>query len=180
MMDVVSAGMTDIGKQRDENEDSLLVDDALKLYVVADGVGGHQAGKVASQIVVETLSKGMACRNSDEGTEIISSLDPELTPDANHLLSMIHRANREVYINASSREDFRGMGSTISAVYLTDRTLIAANVGDSPIYLIRRDSIDLLSVPHTLDYERRRLSGNNETTVVEAHKHILTRARTAS
>jgi len=176
MMQVEAAGITDIGKKRPENEDSVLVDKDLGLYVVADGVGGHQAGKVASQIVVDTMSQGMKRHVEGGETEIITCLDPELTQEANRLLMLIHRANKEVCRNANSKAEYQGMGSTVSAVYLTNHTLVAANVGDSPIYLIRKGNTEELSVAHTVQNDDNFLKGQKEKAEIDAYKHVLTRA----
>ncbi len=138
MVIIESAGITDIGRKRKNNEDCLFLDDDQRLYVVADGMGGHQAGEVASKLVVETIQNYMRRFREEKGRE------------ANRLLSSIHLANQAVFQASRNKNSCQGMGSTVSAVYFTDNTLIAANVGDSPIYLVRDKSIKLLSVIHNL------------------------------
>lgn len=174
---VESAGISDVGRKRQNNEDALFLDDALKFYMVSDGMGGHQAGEVASHMVVETLANYLRRFKADKQVdEYIDTIDPALSEDANVLLSGIYLANREVYQASKEKSSCRGMGATVSAVYLTDDTLITSNVGDSPIYLVRRDSIDLLSVSHTLMADTRASTRGMSEEVPENFKHVLTRA----
>lgn len=145
-----SAGITDIGKKRKINEDSMFLDDKLGLYLIADGMGGHRAGEVASNMVVETISSYIKKLGEDDDTQEFSTPDQTLSSEANHLISAIRLSNRIVYQVSNGNEGYRGMGSTLSAVYFNKDTFIAANVGDSPIYLIHNGDIELISVPHTV------------------------------
>ena len=176
MITVESAGITDIGKKRQGNEDALFFDDALGLYVVADGMGGHRAGEIASKLVVDTISKYIrqASKNGDDASKSVS--DKTLSREANLLLSGIYLSNQVVHKASIQNEDFRGMGSTVSAVYFTPGTLIAANVGDSPIYLIRDGQIKLLSKPHTVLAEQQALNPPNAKKLGMEFRHVLTRA----
>lgn len=176
MIVVESAGMTDIGKHRKVNEDALFTDDDLGLYVVADGVGGHQSGEIASSLVVETMSRCMKRFNNGGNSEEFINPDPTLSNMANSLISSIQLANQDVHNSATGRKDYQGMGSTVSAIYFTDETLIAANVGDSPIYLIRDGAIDLLSVPHTMLYDQAFIDPDGTMKMKDTYKHVLTRA----
>lgn len=176
MIIVESAGITDVGKKRQGNEDALFFDDALGLYVVADGMGGHRAGEIASKLVIDTISKYVreASNNGDDAAK--SASDKTLSREANMLLSGIYLSNRVVHKASIQNEDFRGMGSTVSAVYFTAGTLIAANVGDSPIYLIRDGQIKLLSKPHTVLAEQQALNPANANKLGMEFRHVLTRA----
>ncbi|MBT8366666.1 MAG: protein phosphatase 2C domain-containing protein, partial [Deltaproteobacteria bacterium] len=176
MIVIESAGITDIGKKRQGNEDALFFDDALGLYVVADGMGGHRAGEIASKLVVDTISEYiLQSRNNGDPAEKNNS-DKTLSLEANRLLCGIQLSNKVVH-NASLENDAcRGMGSTVSAVYFANGTLIAANVGDSPIYLIRDGKIKLLSVLHTVLAEQAALNPENAQKLGMEFKHVLTRA----
>lgn len=176
MITIESAGISDRGKKRQANEDSLFLEDSLGLYVVADGMGGHLAGEVASRMVVDTI--GDYIRKRRESAEIDHPLngDKNLSPQANRLLSGIHMSNKVVHEAACSNSSYRGMGSTIAAVYFTDCTFIAANVGDSPIYLIRDGNIKLMSVPHTVIAEQTALNPENAARLGMEFRHVLTRA----
>jgi protein phosphatase len=176
MIIIESAGITDIGKKRKGNEDALFLDDNLGLYVVADGMGGHRAGEIASNLVVETMGEffQLSKNNGDVHGKVNS--DKTLSREANRLLSSIHLSNKVVHEASLGNDACRGMGSTVSAVYLTDGTLIAANVGDSPIYLIRDGKIKLLSVLHTVLAEQTALNPENAKRLGTEFRHVLTRA----
>ncbi len=176
MVIIESDGITDRGKKRKGNEDDLFLDDALGLYVVADGMGGHRAGEIASKIVVETISKYVKKSEGNVDNEQTVNDDETLSREANRLLSGIHLSNKVVHEASLANSSYRGMGSTVSAVYFTDTTLIAANVGDSPIYLIRDDKIKLLSVPHTVLAEQAALNPENAEKLGMEFRHVLTRA----
>jgi protein phosphatase len=176
MIVIESAGITDIGRRRKQNEDAFFVDDDMRLYVVADGMGGHNAGEVASRLVVETISdyikQDPAAHQMDDRVDAIANLSKEAT----QLLSGIHLSNHVVHKTSLSDTSYKGMGSTVSAIYFTDKTFIVANVGDSPIYLIREGTIKLLSVPHTLMAEQLELDPENAELLWSDFKHVLTRA----
>ncbi len=176
MILIESAGITDRGKKRQANEDALFLEDALGLYVVADGMGGHLAGEVASRLVVETIGDYIKSSQEKADTENLICFDESLSREANRLLSGIHLSNKVVHEAARGNSSYRGMGSTVSAVYFTDGTLIAANVGDSPIYLIRDGKIKLLSVPHTVMAEQAALNPKNAEKLGMEFRHVLTRA----
>ena len=174
MIEIESAGITDIGRKRKGNEDALFLDDALGLYLVADGMGGHRAGEIASQLVVQTISEYIL-KSKNNGGEVIN-LDRGLSLEANRLLSGIRLSNKVVHAASLDNEACRGMGSTISAVYFTEGTLIVANVGDSPIYLIRDGQIKLLSVLHTVLAEQAAMNPGNAEKLGLEFRHVLTRA----
>ena len=176
MIAIESAGITDVGKKRKGNEDALFLDDALGLYVVADGMGGHLAGEIASQLVVETISQHiLQFKNNGNAVKNVIG-DRTLSPEANQLLSGIHLSNKVVHEASLDNDACRGMGSTVSAVYFTDGTFIVANVGDSPIYLIRDGKIKLISVLHTVLAEQRALDPANAEKLGMEFRHVLTRA----
>jgi len=176
MILIESAGITDRGKKRKGNEDSLILEDSLGLYVVADGMGGHLAGEVASRLVVDTIGDYIKARQENADGENSISSDQTLSKEANRLLSSIHLSNKVVHETARNNSSYRGMGSTVSAVYFTEGTFIAANVGDSPIYLIRDGKINLLSVPHTVIAEQAALDPENAERLGMEFRHVLTRA----
>jgi len=170
---IESAGLTDVGRKRKINQDSLFLDDSLGLYVVADGMGGHNAGEVASRMVVEIISSSMAGSKRDSAAV---PGDDSLSPEANRLLHAVYLANHEVYRTSLENEAYRGMGSTVSAICFIDKTVVAANVGDSPIYLIRGGFINEISEPHTLAAEQSEGASPGAVQTDEALNHILTRA----
>ena len=177
MIIVESASMTDRGRKRRINEDALIAENGLGLYAVADGMGGHQAGEIASRLVVDTMNVCMRKFSADQSWGVAADvMDDTLSPEANQVLAAIRISNRLVYQTAQENQSCRGMGSTVSAAFFTDSTLIAANVGDSPIYLIRDHKIKLLSVPHTLLAEQAIWNPGNIEKLQSRFRHVLTRA----
>jgi len=173
-MHIESAGLTDIGRRREGNEDSFFIDDVLKFFVVADGMGGHKAGEVASRIVVETLKESM--QRYCSGQETPDLADSTLSAEAIRVLAGIQAANSSVHSLAQSSEEHHGMGSTVAAIYCTQSTIIAANVGDSPIFLVREASIKPLSVTHTVEAELSQLNAEKLNRIDPRYHHMLTRA----
>ena len=176
MIIIESAGITDIGKKRKINEDSFFLDDELGLYLVADGMGGHRAGEVASNLVSETISDYIKKLSKDNDTQEFNIPDETLSRKANHLISAISLSNRIAYQVSNKNEAYRGMGSTLSAVYFDKDTFIAANVGDSPIYLVHNGDIELISVPHTVIAELEAAGSKGSTQLGPDYYNMLTRA----
>lgn len=178
MFSVESTGITDVGKKRKGNEDSLFLDDSLGLYIVADGMGGHLAGEVASELVVDTIRDYMKrFKESDpQDVEEIEDQDESLSREANRLLSSIHIANRGVHQVAQTNQSYSGMGSTVSAVYMADDSLIVANVGDSPVYLVHNGNIELLSVIHNVITEQSAINPEAAKQISDKYKYLLTRS----
>lgn len=128
-MPLAAHGVTHPGR-RPTNEDSLLVDPARGLFIVADGMGGHNAGEVASDIAVRTIGAFFA-----EATP--------LTPARLNLA--IQAANEEILATASGQSDYAGMGTTVVAALLDEKHAFFANVGDSRAYLWRKGTIKRLT-----------------------------------
>jgi PPM family protein phosphatase len=176
-----AAGLTDVGRKRTMNEDSFATADALGLYVVADGMGGHAAGEVASRLAVESISRhisgtstGVATAPSETTTQ---SLDEDLPLPARRVLAAIRLANQEIARSVRQDQSMRGMGTTVVLAYIQGRRAYIGSVGDSRAYLVRGGSIVQLTDDHTFVNEQVRAG---TLTVAEARRHparnILTRA----
>ncbi|THB62915.1 MAG: serine/threonine-protein phosphatase [Desulfovibrio sp.] len=177
MITLESAALTDVGKKRKGNEDSFFRDDDLQLYVVADGMGGHQAGEVASNLLVETVQGYMRRFQEEEGdVDELEDSDDSLSQEANRLVSSVYLANRVVNQFALSRDTYTGMGTTVSAVSFTEDSFVAVNVGDSPIFLIRDNKIQVISVFHTVEAEQALLDPEGKSKLGKQFSHMLTRA----
>ncbi|MGW8188390.1 MAG: PP2C family protein-serine/threonine phosphatase [Desulfobacterales bacterium] len=176
MFVIESAGLTDTGKKRKDNQDTLLVDDVLGLYIVADGMGGHRAGEVASRLVVESMRAHIQrCLNGETPVEA-ESADTTLSAEANRVLAGILLSNRVVHDAANRTTACRGMGATVAVLYFDDRTLVAANVGDSPIFLVHKGRLERLSVPHTVLAESEVANLFGVQQLGAEFSHVLTRA----
>ena len=175
MIIIDSAGLSEIGKKRRDNEDRMLVNDTLQLYAVADGMGGHQAGEVASQMALDTLQTYFQNPGKSD-PQVSRASGRRLSEKANDLLRGIRLSNCKVHEASRANSAHRGMGTTVAAVCFTDDTIIAANVGDSTIHLIRNDEITLLSVTHTLLAEQAAIDEEFAERLGGELGHVLTRA----
>ncbi|MDQ6818552.1 MAG: Stp1/IreP family PP2C-type Ser/Thr phosphatase [Actinomycetota bacterium] len=150
---------TDPGRQRRDNEDSAFV--RAPLFVVADGMGGAQAGEVASRIAIEAFERGL----------------PETGTAEARLADRVREANRQIYERSLEERDRAGMGTTLTAAYLDDSRITIAHVGDSRAYLFRHGSLARLTQDHSLVEE---LVKQGKLTEEEAAEHpqrsIITRA----
>ena len=127
-------GVTHTGHVRKTNEDTLLIDLDLGLFLVADGMGGHVAGEVASRLAADTIRSFVA--RSREGGKCTwpYGIDPDLSFAANRLRTAVQMANRRVFRASESRDEYTGMGSTVVAALIEGDQLAFAGVGDSRIY----------------------------------------------
>ena len=126
-------GATDVGRKRKGNEDALLINEDMGLYIVADGMGGHAAGEVASQEAVEAVF-GMVKRGIGELRELVDPVSEEDSRAASRLMeSAIQAATYMVFSMAEMDRTKSGMGTTISALLVLNNFAIFAQVGDSRI-----------------------------------------------
>jgi protein phosphatase len=122
------------GPVRTVNEDSWLLQGDLGLYAVADGMGGHNAGEVASRLALDALSGFIGRSATDSDLSWPYGVDPELSFQANRLRTGIHLANRRVFRAAESRDDYTGMGTTLVSLLVMDHRVVVGHVGDSRVY----------------------------------------------
>jgi len=148
-MKILSCSITDLGKKRIHNEDSYLSDDNLGLFIVADGMGGHAAGDVASKMAVETVIEYMNETIADPEITPPFGTDANLSTDENQLKLSIQLANKKIYQKASSDMNYKGMGTTIVVLYHRNNYLNVAHVGDSRAYHIRDGEIKLITEDHS-------------------------------
>lgn len=175
---IKSFGISDVGFKRNHNEDYFSIEDALGLYVVADGMGGHQAGEVASRVAVEMVNNSFRRWSEEEAQEyeLFGYPDSSVTLRGNYVLSSIKLANRVLFEMAAEHEKYRGMGTTVATLLVTPSIIITANVGDSRIYLIRDGQIERLSKDHTVVAEQVEMGVmTSEQATTAPHKHVLTK-----
>jgi protein phosphatase len=136
-----ACGLSDKGK-RPTNEDCFAFDDALGLFVLADGMGGHRAGEVAARIAVDTVTTYMRMAlSSPAGAWGPFSLEHGLSHDGNLLRTAIHLANAQVLEAAVTDRDLAGMGTTVVAAFLRGDRLAVAHVGDSRLYVLSDEGL---------------------------------------
>jgi PPM family protein phosphatase len=171
---------TDTGRKRDHNEDNFLVDKKLKIFVVADGMGGHASGEVASSLCVRRVRDAVA-----ENRDLINSfVNKETGVDRTDILRVLEHAVQDacstIYQRAQKEPEKRGMGTTCSLLLLTGDRGFIGHVGDSRIYLLRQGAVHQLSEDHSLVNElvrRGKLKLEDlDTSPYRDYKNAVTRA----
>ncbi len=164
-MNVASAGLSDRGRLRPHNEDALLVDADHGVFAVADGMGGHAAGEVASGIAIEALRE-LLSRPRDADADVPALLG-----------AAIDESNRRIAARGDENPDFRHMGTTIVVAVTDGRRCWIAHVGDSRAYLVRGDSIRQLTSDHSFVNELVRLGMiSREQAARDPRRNVVTRA----
>lgn len=167
---------TDIGMVRQKNEDALYVMESSSLLVVADGMGGHASGEVASRIAIDIIKGYFDTRKTGKQLQIGPYRD-EFSEATNRLCSAICLANQAVFEASRSNVQWHGMGTTIAAVLITGKRLSIAHIGDSRVYLIRSGNIEQLTDDHSIVSEQVKLNiFTREQARDSEMKNLLTRA----
>lgn len=139
-------GVSEAGRVRKINEDRFVSDIDLRLFAIADGMGGHQAGEVASQLAIEAVTAFIKLSVSDTDLTWPYGIDPKLSFDGNRLRTAICLANRRVFRAAESSDDYAGMGTTMVGLLVNGSQVAIGSVGDSRLYLLSKGAIQQLTV----------------------------------
>lgn len=174
---MVSAGLTDVGRKRNHNEDSFLIDDELKLYVVADGMGGHAGGGTASRIAVETIDRELRSSRQSSDSPFLSAAPLQESPLPEIIRNAVESACMAIFNAAQEDPRLAGMGTTVIALLVKDEHAFFAHVGDSRAYLIRGDLIQQISEDHSLVNEQIKAGMiTPEEAKHSRYKNIITRS----
>jgi serine/threonine protein phosphatase PrpC len=176
-MRVRFSGETNIGMKRAHNEDSIHLPTEERLAIVADGMGGHASGEVASRMAVDTVVEHFKNTSEDQEVTWPYKLDRAPRYDANRLVTAIKLANQKIFEHSKSNEAQKGMGTTIVATSFLDDKVVIAHVGDSRVYRIRDGVIEQLTEDHSLinDYIRMKKLSADQVGNFQ-HKNVIVRA----
>ncbi|HEV8325767.1 MAG TPA: Stp1/IreP family PP2C-type Ser/Thr phosphatase [Myxococcota bacterium] len=160
-------GNTDVGRKRDHNEDCYLINRRMGLVVVADGMGGHAGGELASRIAVEIIDRELGAAHGEEGA----------APSGDRFRHAIEIASQEIFRISREVSELEGMGTTVTGLYADGEALVLAHVGDSRAYQVRWGDVTQLSQDHSLVAEQVR-SGllTAEDAKSSRLRHIITRS----
>lgn len=176
-MNVESFGISDVGLRRTHNEDSFLRSDEFLLYVVADGMGGHAAGEVASSTAVQAIQEFAEAYANDTSITWPFGVDPRVSASANALVTGLRMANQRLCNLQHEQPELTGMGTTIAALRIDKQEAAIAHVGDSRVYRLRDQSLVPLTSDHSWVNEQLQ---KNIITPEEARNHryknVITRA----
>lgn len=171
----VAAGISDVGLQRDHNEDSLVIVGRDGPFVVADGMGGHRAGDVASRLATEAIAEHFQSRAESAAGE----REQRFSEEENRLVTSIRTANRRILERSLRSKDLQGMGTTVvSALFVPESNrMILAHVGDSRAYRLRGGFLTQMTRDHSLfnDYLMA-MPDLSEEQRSELPRNVITRA----
>lgn len=166
-MRMVAAGRTDVGCVRKHNEDNFLIDSELGLFIVADGLGGHAAGEVASQIVIDKMGQFVSQTVEQDRTWPLE-YDVNLAYDANRLKVALLLTDQAILDDIHSNPERESMGSTVVACLIHENKATLVHVGDSRAYLLNRDGMQQVTRDHSWVAEQ---VANGILTPDEARRH---------
>jgi protein phosphatase len=156
VVEIVSGGVTDVGRVRTNNEDSFRILEPLNLFILSDGMGGEAHGEVASALAVETIADYCAQPKEDSGVTLAGVASDNWSADTKRLQNAVSQANFRIYDSAQKNPEQRGMGATLTAAWVNGSKLSVAHVGDSRAYLLRNGALQQLTSDHSLVAEQVR------------------------
>jgi serine/threonine protein phosphatase PrpC len=158
VVEIVSSGVSDVGRVRTNNEDSFRIVEPQNLFILSDGMGGEAHGEVASSMAVETIAKYCAGEGpkEDSGVTLHGTALENWNPQTKRLQNAVFQANFEIYKSAQEHPEQRGMGATLTAAWVNGGKLSVAHVGDSRAYLLRAGGLQQLTSDHSLVAEQVR------------------------
>jgi PPM family protein phosphatase len=176
-MKIAYESLSDVGRKRKGNEDAIFVNPEQSLFVVADGMGGHAAGEVASKVAVEAINEFVCLTSGDDEITWPFGLDENISYDGNRLKTAIRYANRRVLEATREKAEYEGMATTVAAVLVDEDTVNLGHVGDSRVYLFRGRALRLLTSDHSWVNEQLR-SGIISADQARGHplRNVVTRA----
>lgn len=174
---LLHAGKTDVGMKRNHNEDNFELVPEHGLFIVADGMGGHASGEVASQIAVETVAAFFRDASSDQDITWPYKEEKSRSNIENVFANAVRYANLRVFEKASEDARYKGMGTTFVGITFRDKRHFVAHVGDSRCYRVRNGKLEHMTEDHSLlnDYKKMaKLTAEEERNF--PHKNIIVRA----
>jgi protein phosphatase len=176
-MKIAYQALTDVGRKRKGNEDSLIVNPEQGLFVVADGMGGHAAGEVASKVAVDSINEFVCLTGGDDEITWPFGLDEGISYDGNRLKTAVRYANRKVLEAVKEKAEYEGMATTVAAALVDGATVNLAHVGDSRVYLFRDGELSQLTSDHSWVNEQLQ-SGVISMDQARSHplRNVVTRA----
>src|SRR5262252_8584510 len=177
-MRAIATGLSDVGLQREHNEDSFVVLSEYDLFIVADGMGGHRAGDVASRLATDTIADFFKSTAREDVTWPFH-FDTSLSEEENRLITGIRIANRQIFERSAKSREYRGMGTTVVGALFSSKKnkMYIGHVGDSRCYRVRGGELRLMTRDHSLinDYLMA-MPDLTEEQKNELPKNVITRA----
>jgi PPM family protein phosphatase len=174
---IVSGGVTDVGRVRTNNEDCFRIVAPLHLFVLSDGMGGEAHGEVAAALAVETVVKHCEEALDNPAVTLFGEQQAAWSEKTKRLSSAAHLANTKIFASAQRNAEQQGMGATLTAAWIDGSKLSIAHVGDSRAYLLRGGNLQQLTSDHSLVAEQVRRGILTAAEAEESHmQSVLLRA----
>jgi PPM family protein phosphatase len=171
------AGQTDVGRKRNHNEDNFSILPEFGLYIVADGMGGHASGEVASKMAIDTLQEFFVATADDPERTWPYKMDRSKAYEENRLITGIKLCNLRIFEQAQRNAKQRGMGTTVASMFAVQDGFYVAHVGDSRCYRIRDQRIEQLTEDHSLLNDYKKMKRLTEEEIANfPHKNVIVRA----
>jgi serine/threonine protein phosphatase PrpC len=177
-MKIRYAAKTDVGMKRTHNEDYFSLIEDEQLFLVADGMGGHASGEVASKMAAETIGEFYQRTREDEDATWPYKMDRSLSYIENRLVCAVKLANLRIFEMSCRDIRYKGMGTTLVSVLVCGDKIYVGHVGDSRVYRLRENGIQQLTRDHSLleDYKEAKPDMTEEEERNFPHKNVITRA----
>ena len=176
-MRIEYAGLTHVGMKRNHNEDSFLLVPEANLFIVADGMGGHSSGEIASKIAVEEIAEFFRMTERDEEATWPFKMDRAKSYHENRMCVAVKLSNSRIVEAAVAEPKYKGMGTTVVAIAFRGSSAYIGHVGDSRVYRLREGNLTQVTEDHSLlnDYIKAKKLTPEE---IEAfpHKNVIVRA----
>jgi serine/threonine protein phosphatase PrpC len=174
---IESYALTDTGCVRTENQDRVLTDHSLSLFVVADGMGGHSHGELAAELAISTMQYYVGSSQDRFDVTWPFGYNFEISVDANRMSTAIQLANRQVWNHGQQSPECAGMGTTVAAILLSEGNAVIGNVGDSRVYLLRNNELNQISFDDTfVNTVARQAGADVEEMANHPMRNVLTQA----
>lgn len=171
------AGETNVGRKRNHNEDNFAILADYGLFVVADGMGGHASGEVASKMAIDAMQEFFASTQDDPERTWPYKMDRTKGYEENRLITGIKLANLRIYETAQREAKKRGMGTTFVSLFTANEGIYVAHVGDSRAYRFRNGRLEMLTEDHSLLNDYIKMKRLTEEEIANfPHKNVIVRA----
>ncbi len=174
---IIAAGRTDVGLKREFNEDAFAIDLDCGLLALADGMGGHAAGEVASRLAIESVEDFIRRTSAQPDITLPFGYDDRLTVSGNRLRAAVRLANERIFRSIEEQEELRGMGTTLVAALATNTAISIAHVGDSRAYVLQNGKLVQVTNDHSWVNEQVLLGLlSREEAARHPFRNVITRA----
>jgi len=176
-MPLKHAGRTDVGRKREHNEDSFRVNERHGLFTIADGMGGHAAGEVASRIAVDVINEFVELSGNDSDITWPFEYDEGVSLEENRIFTAIKLANMKIFEVIRERKELEGMGTTLVIMLVEDDKAFIGHVGDSRAYLLRGSDLSQITSDHSWVNEQMKLGVlTRQEAANHPFRNVVTRA----